>query len=98
MTNKQRQKLKDAIREVREKYYQLIANEIKARPDKTYRQIATEFGVSEQTAYTVARLNGLSRNNESQSLVDAPTSIENGGTDGNQLKRERSDVANDSTL
>jgi DNA invertase Pin-like site-specific DNA recombinase len=78
MTNSQRQKLQEAIREVREKYYEWVANEIKTRPGKSYRQIASEFGVSEQTVYTVARINGLSRNSEAQSPIEAPMNIISG--------------------
>jgi DNA-directed RNA polymerase specialized sigma24 family protein len=82
MTKDQRKKLKDAIREIREMYYQRISEEIKARPDKSYREISVEFGVSEGTVYTIARMNRLSRNNDGQPLLDGPTSVEDGENHG----------------
>jgi hypothetical protein len=52
--------LKDALKEVREQFYALIAEDVKTS-SRTYRQIAEKHGVSEALVYTVSRLHGLSR-------------------------------------
>lgn len=54
------QKLKDALNEIRDQYHHRIAEEIRSSLD-SYAVIGRRYGVSEQTVYTIARLNGLCR-------------------------------------
>jgi transposase-like protein len=61
MTTEKKQKLQDAIRQLRESYYDAIAAEIE-NSDKTYSEIAQQHGVSEQTVFQIARIRGLCRN------------------------------------
>lgn len=60
MTNK-RQKLLEVLEEVRRCYHDAIAEEIR-HTSKSYALIGSEFGVSEQTVYTISRERGISRN------------------------------------
>lgn len=55
-----KQKLQDAIRDVRRTYYNAIAASIE-NSNKTYAEIAEQHGVSEQTVFQIARLRGLCR-------------------------------------
>jgi hypothetical protein len=63
MTTEIKKNLQDAVRELRETYYRLIAEDVQAYPTKSYAEIGRVYGVSEGTVYQIARLNGLSRNN-----------------------------------
>jgi predicted transcriptional regulator len=54
------QKLQAALQQVRQAYHDAIAAAIK-NSEKTYAEIAEEYGVSQQTVYQVARLRGLCR-------------------------------------
>ena len=63
MPNDKIEKLEDAIRAMRRVYHDAIAREIETT-SKTYADIARKYGVSEQTAYTVARERGLRRNSQ----------------------------------
>jgi transposase-like protein len=63
VTNDTIEKLEDAIRAMRRLYHDAIAREI-ATTSRTYAEIAQQYGVSEQTAYTVARERGLRRNSQ----------------------------------
>jgi len=62
MTNDKKHKLQEAVKEVKRRFHDSIATEIQSSPSKSYAQIAKELGVSTQTVYLVAKLNGLSRN------------------------------------
>jgi len=62
MTNNKKHKLQEAVKEVRRRFHDCIAEEIQLSPGKSYAQIAKELGVSTQTVYLVAKLKGLSRN------------------------------------
>lgn len=70
--------LQDDLREVRKRYYQSIAEELR-HSTKSYADIGREHGCSEQTVYNVARLNGLSRTRNS---ADVPSTSEQGVEDG----------------
>lgn len=72
------QNLQDAVRGLREHYYDSIAAEVRLST-KSYAEIGREFGVSEQTVYNVARLHGISR---TRSGADVPSTPEQGGEDG----------------
>ena len=63
MPNDKIEKLEDAIRAMRRVYHDAIAKEIETT-SRTYADIAKKYGVSEQTAYTVARERGLRRNSQ----------------------------------
>lgn len=62
MTNDKKQKLQEAVRDVRRRFHDGIAAEIQLSPSKSYAQIAKELGVSTQTVFLVAKFKGLSRN------------------------------------
>ncbi len=62
MTNDKKQKLQEAVRDVRRRFHDDIAAEIQLSPSKSYAQIAKELGVSTQTVFLVAKFKGLSRN------------------------------------
>jgi hypothetical protein len=62
-------KIEDAVRSMRRLYHDAIAKEIETT-SKTYAEIAQQYGVSEQTIYTVACERGLRRN--SQQSVNQP--------------------------
>jgi len=64
--NEKIEKLEEAIRAMRRLYHDAIAREIETT-SKTYADIAKKWGVSEQTAYTVARERGLRRNSQQSS-------------------------------
>ena len=55
-------KMQDAISELRESYYKAVRQELRRSPDKPYRVIGQELGMSEGLVYQIARLSGLSRN------------------------------------
>jgi transposase-like protein len=59
------EKLEDAIRAMRRLYHDAIAREIETT-SRTYAEIAKQYGVSEQTAYTVARERGSAATASSQ--------------------------------
>jgi Mor family transcriptional regulator len=61
--NEKIERLEDAIRAMRRVYHDAIAKEIETT-SRTYADIAKKWGVSEQTAYTVARERGLRRNSQ----------------------------------
>jgi ATP-dependent exoDNAse (exonuclease V) alpha subunit len=62
MTDKTKlQKLQDVLDEIRRNYHDLIAAEIQ-HSNKSYALIADQYGVSEQTVYTIGRERGISRN------------------------------------
>jgi hypothetical protein len=83
LDNKKIEKLEDAVRAMRRLYHDAIAKEIETT-NRTYADIAKTWGVSEQTAYTVARERGLRRNSQqpdSQSdVADAGLNFERGGS------------------
>jgi hypothetical protein len=54
-------KLKDAIKNLTNAMHVAIAERIIRRPNRTYRQIAEDFGVSEATILLAAAKHGLSR-------------------------------------
>jgi ribosome-binding protein aMBF1 (putative translation factor) len=58
--------LKEALRQVRENYYNRITDAIQNSPDMSYAQIGRMVGCSENLVWNVARLNGLSRNAEKE--------------------------------
>jgi DNA invertase Pin-like site-specific DNA recombinase len=61
MTDKTKlQKLQDVLDEIRRQYHDLIATEIQ-HSNKSYALIGSEYGVSEQTVYTIGRERGISR-------------------------------------
>jgi predicted transcriptional regulator len=66
-------KLQAALQQVRQAYHDAIAAAIK-NSDKTYAEIAEEYGVSQQTVYQIARLRGLCR-----TLTTDETAVEQGG-------------------
>lgn len=72
------QSLQDAVRDLRERYYNSIAEELSLSA-KSYAEIGRRFGVSEQTVYSVARLHGISR---TRSGADTPRTAGQGGEDG----------------
>ena len=78
MTTDRKKKLQDAIRELREVYYQLVAEEIRSSK-RSYSEIGRIYGVSEGTVYQIARLHGLSRSHNS---ADTTSTSEQGGEDG----------------
>lgn len=56
----EKQKLQNAIRELRQYFHDRIAAEIE-NTEKTYAEIGATYGVSTQLVYQVARLRGLCR-------------------------------------
>jgi hypothetical protein len=70
--------LQDDLREVRERYYHSIAEEVR-HSNKSYADIGRIYGVSEQTVYNIARLNGLSR---ARNSADITSTSEQGGENG----------------
>lgn len=54
-------KLKDAIKNLTNAMHVAIAERIIRRPNRTYRQIAEDFGVSEATVLLAAAKHGISR-------------------------------------
>lgn len=66
MTQVNKHKLQQAIREVREVYNDAIAARIQ-HTDKSYAAIADELGCSEQTVFLVAKLRHLGRNSQRSS-------------------------------
>ena len=60
MLNDKKQKLQEAIREMRRGYHDDIAADIRDS-EKTYIEIAEQHGVSEQTVFQIARVRGLCR-------------------------------------
>jgi transposase-like protein len=54
-------KLQEELQKVREEFYRRIADAISNSPD-SYAAIARAQGVSENLVWSVARMNGLSRN------------------------------------
>ena len=83
MPNERIEKLEDAIRAMRRVYHDAIAKEIETT-SRTYANIAQQYGVSEQTAYTVARERGLRRNsqqsNNNHDVADAGLGAGGGGS------------------
>lgn len=55
MTTEKKQKLQDAIRQLRESYYDAIEVALKTS-GQTYAEIGANFGCSEQTVYQISRL------------------------------------------
>ena len=53
--------MQDAIRDLRETYYEAVRRELRNSPSKSYQVIAKEHGVSEGLVYQIARTSGLSR-------------------------------------
>jgi hypothetical protein len=78
MTTDTKKKLQDAVRELRETYYRLVAEDIRAYPDRSYTEIGRAYGIGEGTVYQIARLNGLSRNN---TTADGMGNDQQGGND-----------------
>jgi transposase-like protein len=76
LTNEKLDKLEDAVRAMRRSYHDAIAREIETT-SKTYAEIARQYGVSEQTAYTVARERGLRRNSQ-QSINNGADAMADG--------------------
>jgi ATP-dependent exoDNAse (exonuclease V) alpha subunit len=58
-----KQRLQDALDEIRRCYHDAIAAKIQ-HSNKSYALIADEYGVSEQTVYTIGRERGISRNSQ----------------------------------
>lgn len=64
MTSKtKKQRLQDVLDEIRRRYHDAIAAEIQ-HSTKSYALIGDEFGVSEQTVYTISRERGIRRTNQ----------------------------------
>jgi DNA invertase Pin-like site-specific DNA recombinase len=85
MTQKhKRQTLKDALDEIRRCYHDAIATEIQ-HSNKSYALIASAYGVSEQTVYTIGRERGISRTSRqrkaNQSLAKTEMNSRDGGSD-----------------
>ena len=57
--------LKQALEEVRQQYYRRIADAIVNSTD-SYAEIARKHGVSENSVWNIARLNGISRSKEKE--------------------------------
>ena len=66
MTAQKRNKLQDALRAVRELFYDCVETRIRYS-GKSYAAIGHELGCSEQTVYQLARLRNLSRESEQRS-------------------------------
>lgn len=72
MTDKTRkQGLQDALDEIRRCYHDAIAAAIQ-HTNRSYALIASEYGVSEQTVYTVARERGISRSRDQRANPGLP--------------------------
>lgn len=61
--------LQNAIQKVRQQYYDAIAQDIVDRPKRSYADIGSDYGVSEQTVYTIARLRNICRTANSAKAV-----------------------------
>jgi DNA invertase Pin-like site-specific DNA recombinase len=66
--------LERAVRELRERYYQCIAEEV-IYSNKSYAEIGRAYGVSEQTVYNICRMRGIQR---ARADADVPSTSENG--------------------
>jgi hypothetical protein len=86
MSNVKTYKLQEALRDVRQAYYDAIASEIHYST-KTYAEIAELHGVSEQTVFQVAKLHGLCRSSQrTDNQKVSPSEISLDG--GNYVKEE----------
>lgn len=61
MANMKQSKLKEAIKVLTTELHTMIAETIVKLPERTYRQIAEDFSVSEATVLLAASKHGLSR-------------------------------------
>ncbi len=69
-------KLQEAVRELREVYYDAIAARIQ-HTNKSYAEIGAELGCSEQTVFLVGKIRRLGRN--SQQSTNTGDDAEGGG-------------------
>jgi hypothetical protein len=82
MTEKnRRQRLQDALDEIRRAYHDAIAAAIQ-HSTKSYALIASEFGVSEQTVYVIGRERGISRSLQQRNTNDCQPMNDPNSTDG----------------
>jgi hypothetical protein len=64
-----KKKMQNAISELREIYYEAVKQKLRRSPDKSYRLIGQEVGVSEGLVYQIARMYGLARNSANDDAV-----------------------------
>lgn len=88
MPNEKLENLQDAIRAMRRLYHDAIAREIETT-SRTYAEIAQQYGVSEQTAYTVARERGLRRTSQ-QSINRTDAKADGDAADGGFAQKRMS--------
>ena len=73
-----KKKMQNAISELRESYYEAVRQELRRSPDKSYRIIGQEVGVSEGLVYQIARMFGVSRTGGDSGAVEGAA---RGGSD-----------------